>query len=661
MRFALILLALSLLFTTFASAQLVDTGFDDTTPLSDVDLVVVRERAYGAGGIDLTQYGSLGTHTYVQSLYFRLRHGITFNPRWISGRIILPPGVNVLAVVTDGNDLGGSTDDGVASDSDLDFGLTGMADVYSAPLRGLAWAEAEAVCVRSNNAVDFYLFARQDDVDDFRLIIDYGSSFPADMSFDIELHTVSGVEDLEHQAGIRIGDPGGAVFGNGDYGEVPGLDDIPLTALAAPTPNAGHEFDPTTGILFNRTGGAHSGNHLEWWDPSAQTFIKHAWRGLRSPIRNGPYGYIYGPVLNLSGFGVIDPRNGSFGQVPVSGLLGAATGLDGDPGGKEVVIAGHQSGLNSDLHVNVVNVDTATTVRTFTYPVGQITGVEGVAWDGGSKIYLVSQANEFVVIDALTGAETEFAGPAGGTFRDVVMNAAGTEVYTLHQAGVTTASQIGVYDVLGGTYTPVVVVGSDSTHPRSATIDSAGILTVQRSGFNDLIMTGFSQFDMNTQTYLGITDCSISKSSNGILTDVSPAMLGTQHCDPAELNSQGWPGRIAAMGSLSVTDNEFYIFGYDLPTSQFAYVLSAPALGFIANPGGSNGNLCLGINIGRHNSQIEFTSTNRSIRVPVDLTQMPSAMGPFAITAGTTRFFQIWHRESNGQSNFTDVVEVTFQ
>ncbi len=69
-------------------AQEVDVDFDDLTPASDVDLIVVRENAIGAGGIDLASYGMPGVHDFVQSIYIRAQHdGTAFDVRGLRGRL----------------------------------------------------------------------------------------------------------------------------------------------------------------------------------------------------------------------------------------------------------------------------------------------------------------------------------------------------------------------------------------------------------------------------------------------------------------------------------------------------------------------------------------------------------------------------------------------
>ena len=54
--------------TAGAVLPLEDDGFTPTTPRPDPDLIVVRERAYGAAGVDLTAYGiGSGPVSYVMS------------------------------------------------------------------------------------------------------------------------------------------------------------------------------------------------------------------------------------------------------------------------------------------------------------------------------------------------------------------------------------------------------------------------------------------------------------------------------------------------------------------------------------------------------------------------------------------------------------------
>ncbi|MEZ5974210.1 MAG: PQQ-dependent sugar dehydrogenase [Planctomycetota bacterium] len=139
-----------------------------------------------------------------------------------------------------------------------------------------------------------------------------------------------------------------------------------------------------------------------------------------------------------------------------------------------------------------------------------------------------------------------------------------------------------------------------------------------------------------------------------------------QDCDSfsycqATANSTGTNGLLFHGGSLNVSDNNFALIAANLPQSQFAYMLGGTAQGFVANPGGSDGNLCLGGSLVRFNapSQIGMPDFLGVFSVTLDLTNFP-ANPTVAVQGGETWYFQCWHRENNGGSNFTTGLEVLF-
>jgi hypothetical protein len=71
-------------------------------------------------------------------------------------------------------------------------------------------------------------------LDDFRVIIDYGDSFPIDRSFDVLAYDLGVVGAAVSSPGIRVGRTDDTVVGNGDFGEVQSLLRIPLTAYEGP-------------------------------------------------------------------------------------------------------------------------------------------------------------------------------------------------------------------------------------------------------------------------------------------------------------------------------------------------------------------------------------------------------------------------------------------
>ena len=145
-----------------------------------------------------------------------------------------------------------------------------------------------------------------------------------------------------------------------------------------------------------------------------------------------------------------------------------------------------------------------------------------------------------------------------------------------------------------------------------------------------------------------------------MLADVNPDPLGVRYCSPAVPNAElGRPGWITAFGSKAVVDNNFHLTAFGVTSQQFGLFLNAPAAGFIPNPAGSNGHLCLGGAIGRF--PVSNTGGFRTARVQVDLNAQPRPAGPTPVAAGETWYYQFWYREGAGGSNFTDAIGVTFE
>jgi TLD len=136
--------------------------------------------------------------------------------------------------------------------------------------------------------------------------------------------------------------------------------------------------------------------------------------------------------------------------------------------------------------------------------------------------------------------------------------------------------------------------------------------------------------------------------------------IGTNYCT-ANPNSTGQTGSILAGGSDVVADGDLSLTAVGLPVGEFALFLNSPAQGFVANPGGSAGNLCLSGQIGRHTAQIGLTLDPGYFSIQVDLNSLPRPkMGPVAVQPGETWNFQGWYRDG-ATSNFTDGVSILFQ
>jgi len=145
------------------------------------------------------------------------------------------------------------------------------------------------------------------------------------------------------------------------------------------------------------------------------------------------------------------------------------------------------------------------------------------------------------------------------------------------------------------------------------------------------------------------------------LVSVEPLETGSEYCGPAVANSTGLAAVIAASGSTSASDNDLTLIASNLPPNQFGYFLVSATQGFIASPGGSQGNLCLSGSIGRFNAQIRNSGASGSFSIQADLTALPTSPA-HVVLAGETWNFTCWYRDVNptSTSNFTNGLSVTF-
>ncbi|MEL6712380.1 MAG: FG-GAP repeat protein, partial [Planctomycetota bacterium] len=140
--------------------------------------------------------------------------------------------------------------------------------------------------------------------------------------------------------------------------------------------------------------------------------------------------------------------------------------------------------------------------------------------------------------------------------------------------------------------------------------------------------------------------------------------IGDAYC-AANANSSGQVGGAAARGSRIASANDVTLVAFDLPAQQFGFFLASRTEGFVANLGGSEGNLCLGGALGRlvGPGQIQSSGTARQISIDLDLTAIPQPSSLETAVAGETWRFQAWHRDTVGgtaTSNFTAGVAVSF-
>ncbi len=149
---------------------------------------------------------------------------------------------------------------------------------------------------------------------------------------------------------------------------------------------------------------------------------------------------------------------------------------------------------------------------------------------------------------------------------------------------------------------------------------------------------------------------------NGVLT-ISEG-IGSTICSAQE-NESGGGAVITATGSPVATDNSLTLDIRDLPANTMGYFLTSSDATFLANPGGSAGDLCIAsLSIGRYAGAVQTSDGAGAVSFPVDLTAIPGPTGPSSVMAGDTRFFQYWSRDTTGgnpTSNFSTAVSITFQ
>jgi hypothetical protein len=140
------------------------------------------------------------------------------------------------------------------------------------------------------------------------------------------------------------------------------------------------------------------------------------------------------------------------------------------------------------------------------------------------------------------------------------------------------------------------------------------------------------------------------------------APIVTNYCTAAA-NSTGQTGTITAQ-NIDLNARTMELAGGSLPTNSNAYSIASLTQGFVANPGGSSGNICLGGAIGRVVGGLVLnTGGSGSVLEAVNLNSIPQPTGAVSVQAGDSWHFQFWHRDSLlglSTSNFTNGVRVVF-
>ena len=185
-------------------------------------------------------------------------------------------------------------------------------------------------------------------------------------------------------------------------------------------------------------------------------------------------------------------------------------------------------------------------------------------------------------------------------------------------------------------------------------------LGIDMSAWEPAVVTAISD---DGKTLIGHARAAGSFSTSVFVAVLDGNSVGTDYCNSAVANSSGSPGSMSASGSSSPSANNLELQASDLPPGKFAFFLNSASPGFIPNPGGSQGHLCLTGAIGRHNGQIGMVDPAGVFAISLDLTSLPRPTGNVSVLPGETWFFQCWYRDSNPgtTSNFTNGLEILFQ
>lgn len=156
-----------------------------------------------------------------------------------------------------------------------------------------------------------------------------------------------------------------------------------------------------------------------------------------------------------------------------------------------------------------------------------------------------------------------------------------------------------------------------------------------------------------------LSDAHAMRAGASYVVDLS-GCLGASGCVVVP-NSTGVAGEVSASGSVLVHRNDLRIDARRLPTQSFGFFIVSRTGAFVVAPGGSQGNLCLGGLIGRYVHNIFNTGTSGGASLQIDLSAVPSPVGPYAAAPGETLHFQAWHRDSVAgapTSNFAAALSV---
>lgn len=131
----------------------------------------------------------------------------------------------------------------------------------------------------------------------------------------------------------------------------------------------------------------------------------------------------------------------------------------------------------------------------------------------------------------------------------------------------------------------------------------------------------------------------------GLVRRTLEPVVSEPGCTQSVPNGAGRFATLSVLGSASVSNAELRLDVHGLPAYVTCLPVGSMSAGFVPNPGGSLGDLCLSGDIGRFNGAIQSSGPTGVLSVALDPQSLPQPTGPVAATVGTDWHFQVWHRD----------------
>ncbi|MEL6428345.1 MAG: hypothetical protein AAFR54_04145 [Planctomycetota bacterium] len=163
----------------------------------------------------------------------------------------------------------------------------------------------------------------------------------------------------------------------------------------------------------------------------------------------------------------------------------------------------------------------------------------------------------------------------------------------------------------------------------------------------------------------GYVDDDLNGATDVFRIDLGLQAVGTQVCAGVPDPLTGVAPILQLSGSTVAAANALELTISSLPPNAFLLPLVSQDFGFLANPGGSTGNLCInGPTLGRSDAGVFFGGLPGIVSTPINLTLIRQGTGFTSATAGSTFAWQAWYRAAVGGvlvTHLTEARSVTFR